>query len=69
MATEAYGGAGVSARKMRIRKIEAWNLPNNKHAWAFYYFCKRKGDDVTAHTIGDALIVTIRYPHKLRLVK
>ena len=21
--------------------------PNDKHTWAFYYFCKRKGDKVT----------------------
>ena len=23
-----------------------WVLPNNKHTWAFYYFCRRKGDRV-----------------------
>lgn len=25
-------------------KYLRWELPNNKHAWAFYYYCKRQGD-------------------------
>jgi hypothetical protein len=26
--------------------VERWELPNNKHTWAFYYFLKRKGDTI-----------------------
>lgn len=28
-------------------KENIWKLPNNKHTWAFYYFCIRKGDKMT----------------------
>lgn len=27
-----------------------WNFdPNNKHDWAFFYYCKRQGDHVELH--------------------
>ncbi|MHA1437975.1 MAG: hypothetical protein ACTSPD_10395 [Promethearchaeota archaeon] len=30
-----------------MNKPEIWkDMPNNKHTWAFYFFCKRQGDKV-----------------------
>ncbi len=25
---------------------DTYDLVDDKHAWAFYYYCKRKGDDI-----------------------
>lgn len=38
----------------------------NKHAWSFYYFCKRQGDKVTVKTTKDKIIMRIlEYDTKL----
>lgn len=36
-----------------------WTLPNDKHTWAFYYWLKRKGEDVEAYRFGHENKVTI----------
>jgi hypothetical protein len=35
------------------------NGGTNKHAWAFYYYCKRMGDDVTMASFGDTMEMRI----------
>ena len=36
-----------------------WRLRKDNHTWAFYYFCKRKGDKITARVVGNEVIITI----------
>ena len=51
--------------------IDVWELParcpcwyckggRNKHTWAFYYFCKKCGDRVTARTKGNKIVITVK---------
>ncbi len=47
-----------------------WTQPNNKHTWAFIYFCRREGDRVkVTHTCdcnrrlcGHNLVITVSPP-------
>ena len=32
----------------------------NKHAWSFYYFCKRKGDNVEANVSETKITMRIK---------
>ena len=44
--------AGSKAPVSQVKPL-IWRLRNDNHTWAFYYYCKRQGDEVTARVLGN----------------
>lgn len=44
--TEKRFNFGVPDQEVEDRWVVWWDQPNDKHTWAFIYYCKRKGDKV-----------------------
>ena len=55
--------------------MDVWRLPEycdcwhckggkNKHAWAFFYFMKRRGENVRASTGLGKIVIERKTPHK-----
>lgn len=40
-------------------EYDEWVLENDSHAWAFYHYCKRRGDMVRAFDDGDTVRIRI----------
>ena len=50
--------AGSKAPVSQVKPL-IWRLRKDNHTWAFYYYCKRQGDKITAHVVGNEVIITI----------
>lgn len=42
---------------MSKEDYQRWDLKRDNHAWAFYYYLKRKGDDLLLSITKETLII------------
>ena len=38
---------------------DKWVLPRNKHAYAFYHYCKKQGDIIRLIPVGDSVTIIL----------
>lgn len=58
---------GILEMKMPERVVDVWrNQPNEKHTWAFVYYCKRQGDHVSTRRNHDGTLTLWVRQHRLR---